>query len=332
MSRATSLNQRDISIDLFKTFLVVGMVSAHVIQFLAQKNLTFLSPFSDYINLISFSGYLFAFGYSTYLAYFQKVCSDVWKKMLATAFKTLIAFYISGVAFRILVDRKRLFSRDFWNIILLNDVPGYSEFLLSFALVTLLALILFRPLRWLLEHRAVFWIVIALLLLTTFFPYDLVQSTQLGLLVGTRQFAAFPVLQYLPYYWLGLYFARYQIGWQPIVALGSLAFTLAFFVFAWQQGAYSSRFPPSLLWVMGAAVFLYVYYLFAKFLARKVSVYEVFLRPGKNVLFYLLISNILIFSLATVYRNALGFVTLLSVIFGLLYVLHFLVSIIRRAK
>ena len=55
---------RDLSLDAFKGLLVLGMISAHVIQFLAAPNAA-LNVVSIVINLISFSGFLFAFGYAT---------------------------------------------------------------------------------------------------------------------------------------------------------------------------------------------------------------------------------------------------------------------------
>ncbi|MCA9838905.1 MAG: hypothetical protein KC422_18455 [Trueperaceae bacterium] len=326
---AEGLAARDHGLDLFKSLLVVGMVSAHTIQFLSQRRFTLLLGFSEYINLISFSGFLFAFGYGTFLAYFQKPFSQIWQRLLISGLKTLLAFYVSGFAFRILVDHKRLFSVDFWNIILLNDIPGYSEFLLSFSFVMFLALPLFMPIKAVLKRPFLFWALIGILLATTFFPYELVHSKQLGLLVGTKEFAAFPVLQYVPYYLLGMFFALYKLGWHRLSAIISIAATLIYYGFVWQLGRFPSRFPPSLLWIIGPAGFLYLYYLVSRWLGGARKLPNLVLRPGKNVLFYLLLSNLMIFGLSTVYRNAFGLATSLLTALGILATCHFLLSITR---
>jgi hypothetical protein len=246
-----------------------------------------------------------------------------------TSLKTLLAFYISGLAFRVLVDRRRLFTEDFWNIISLNDIPGYSEFLLSFSLIMLLAVVFFKAIQRLLEHPLIVWIILVILLLSTFLPFELVQSPHLGLLIGTHGFAAFPVVQYSPFYLLGIFFARQRLGFHWLSAVIAFALTGTFIFAAWQQGAFPSRFPPSLLWIIAPSGFLYLYYLLATWLSKKVNVPEIFLQPGKNVLFYLLISNLMIFALSTVFRNSFGISTTLMTALGILASCHFLISITK---
>lgn len=55
---------RSSALDIFKGLLVFGMILAHVIQILGGRNNYLLTAISNYINLISFSGFLFAFGYA----------------------------------------------------------------------------------------------------------------------------------------------------------------------------------------------------------------------------------------------------------------------------
>jgi len=97
---------RDYSIDIYKGILVVLMIFAHVIQFMAEKNIKILSLISLYVNLTTFSGFLFAFGYVCEIAYFRKELCDVKPKMIKTIVKTLFSFYISGLFYNMMLVYK----------------------------------------------------------------------------------------------------------------------------------------------------------------------------------------------------------------------------------
>lgn len=58
------------------------------------------------------------------------------------------------------------------------------------------------------------------MVVNTLFPYGAVHIPQLGLLVGTRDFASFPPVQYFPYYLLGILFAKYRIRFDWFVLAG----------------------------------------------------------------------------------------------------------------
>jgi hypothetical protein len=66
-----------------------------------------------------------------------------------------------------------------------QDIPGWSEFLISFSLIMFIGLLLFHPLRWLSDRKLVFWFVVIVLLFTTFFDYSAVTMNQIGLFIGT---------------------------------------------------------------------------------------------------------------------------------------------------
>ena len=54
---------RAADLDLFKTMLVWGMITAHCIQLLAFRPKPAAMAISEVINLITFSGFMFAFGW-----------------------------------------------------------------------------------------------------------------------------------------------------------------------------------------------------------------------------------------------------------------------------
>lgn len=292
------MNQRDNRIDIFKGLLVVGMIFTHIMQFFSDTALfPMSSTFTQFFNIVTFSGFVFSFGYVSQLAYYRKTLQQAYRNMLITALKTLIAFYISGLYYRMFLDNRDLEWNLVKSIVLLEDIPGWSEFLVSFSLIMIVGIILFYPLGKLLENKILFWIVTIGLLFTTFIDYSSITIIQIGLLIGTTKFASFPVLQYFSFYLLGMYFAKYKIGWNWRILLGSIIATSVFVLYWFIAGELPSRFPPSIFWILSSCLFLYGYYLLAKWLDRLTINTNSLKFMGGNVLFYLLLSNILIFTI-----------------------------------
>lgn len=289
--------ERNQALDGMKGLLVYGMIYTHVLQFFGPRDLV-ETVITDFFNLITFSGFLFCFGYSNQLAYYAKPFRSVVRRMAATALKTLAAFYISGIWFRVFVDGRELRWVVIKPILLLEDIPGWSEFLITFTLISMLGIVCFPLFQRMTERKWVFWIICALLLLTAFIPYEHVTVTQLGLLIGTTQFSSFPAVQYLPYYLIGTYFAKHQLGCRPLYLIGSFIAT-GVFIGSWIAGGLvlPQRFPPSLPWIAGAAGFLYLYFIGSNVLTKYTRRISWLTVPGTHVLFFLLISNIVIFSL-----------------------------------
>lgn len=294
------MRKRDVKIDIFKGLLVVGMIYCHVLQFFCN---TRINPSADVIinivNVITFSGFVFGFGYTTRIAYLSRDFKDVYLRILNSAFKILVAFYISGIGFRVFVEGKPLNLQTAIKVLTLSDIPGWSEFLISFTLYILLAAILFKPFKALLEKKPLFWAIFGLLFLTTLIPYEMVNSPQLGLLIGTKRFAAFPVLQYMPFYLLGMYFQRYEIQFNLRLFSGAFILTgISIVDIVLNKGALPGRFPPTALWLFSAMLLLYLYYLLSKWMVKTGPISRFLQLTGQNTLIFLLLSNLTIFSLA----------------------------------
>lgn len=334
MSGVPAPRKRERAIDLFKGLLVLGMVYCHTLQFFSDQQVYPNGQlFIDVINLITFSGFVFSFGYVSQLAYYAKPFRQAAPRMLQAAVKTLGAFYISGLAYRLFIDGYVLSWATVRPILLLEDMPGWSEFLWSFTYLMLVGLILFVPLQALAGRKWLGFAVAGLLLLTTWLPYGSIHAMKLGPLIGTRDFASFPVLQYFPYYLVGILFARYRIGWDWRVLAGAAAASGAFL---WrliaQDGALPERFPPSVWWIIGPALLLYGYYLLGKLMERYPSPFAVLETMGRNVLWYLVMSNVIIFALKgnqqdNVLVSALGGFGLAAAVLG---VVTFTVWIITK--
>lgn len=317
---------RNHSIDFMKGVLVIGMILAHVIQFLGKHNVV-TSEISSFINCITFSGFFFCFGYVFYVAYLSKTLSAVWERILNTSFKTLIAFYISGFCYCAVL--KRGMSQNWiWKILTLNYIPGYSEFLISFALVSLIGLIFFIPLQKSLKYKWLTLLIGIILLFTTFIPYPKVTCTQLGLLIGTKKFCAFPVLQYFPLWLAGAFFAKYKIKWSRNVFIVAFWCSLTYLISKSLKSPLLVRFSPSALWIISPLFFIYCYYLISTIFCKyKWSV--PIIRIGQNTLFYLLSSNIIIFIITTLGLNRISLFYCILLTILILFIIKYFISIIR---
>lgn len=296
--------------EAFKGLLTLLMVYCHVLQFYGDAS---LSPpigfWMDLANLTVFPGFVFAYGRAVAAGYYCRPFREAAPRMLISAGKLYGAFFLSGLAFRVLRENKPFGAGIAKSILLLKDIPGWSEFIIAFALYALLALLLFRPLRWLSNKPLGILAASLLCLAACFIPYDSVRDPRLSLFIGGRQFAYFPVVQYAPYFLVGLLF-RQKPGkiWQWLLAalaLGGLGLLRAL-----QLGGLPSRFPPDIGWVLLGAVPVALAAILGSALAGLPGRLPAKLRPaaalafrplmalGHGSLYYLLASNLALFTLA----------------------------------
>jgi hypothetical protein len=287
------VRERNSDLDIMKGLLTAGMVFAHLIEFFAAPSLA-LETLSVFIDLVSFSGFFFCFGFAVWLAYLDGPAVR-WHAALRTACKCYVAFVISGSAFRILVDGQPPSFSAVLRVALLRDIPGYSEFLLSFAFVVLLAAVS-RPLVRL-GTRSVRVVAMSIVICAaaTFLPvreWDPVVAQFLG----GEGFAYFPVVPYLPLFLAGVFAARWQMPGRRLFALVACAVGASMFVALSLMGEQLRRFPPSALWTGFSAAAAYLYCWAAPRL-RSAAHFTVWLGVlGRNVLLYLVVSNMFIFS------------------------------------
>lgn len=286
---------RDRRIDCFKGFLTVQMVLAHCFQFFcnldAEKGWKFLT---EYINLTTFSGFVFAFGYVSYIAYLQKDFSTALKRISKNIVRLILAFYISSFAFIIFIENTPFRKDKILEILLLKRLAGWSEFLISFAGVMLMILLLWKLFK---QSNNKFLILIAgACILVCLLPHKEVKPI-VGIFLGGHGSAYFPVIPYYLYFIIGVYFAKKELNFNLyalLVAIVASAYTLFDAVFL--SKGWPSRFPLSLAWLLGAMLFLYGYYLLSGLLGEN-KYFSWLCDIGKYSLYYLLFSNIIIFAL-----------------------------------
>ncbi len=323
--------------DLFKGILVLLMIFAHCIQFFGEEEKLYQGNIVNYINLTTFPGFLFAYGFVCYRAYFAKHFQVVWKKMLVNALRTLFAFYLSSIAYFAFVEDK-IFRMDLIrDVISIRQFGGWSEFLVSFSAVIIIGLVMFPVFNRLNYYG--FMVIAVISLAACFIPYHKITIPQAALFLGSYDYITFPVIQYLVYFAAGIVISKYGLKFNKYLFAATFLISLPTAVYFICKQMMPERFPPSVLYVIGGAFFIYLYYVLCCFAVKKIGKSKMPLyimnyvkKVGTNSLFYLLISNIFIFSFKGSafwykdFRFALGFYIFL------LFVLNYIVYLVYKNK
>lgn len=288
MKSPSPTSNRAADLDLLKTLLVVGMVGAHVIQLITFRARPEAAIFAEYANLVSFSGFLFAFGIGLGLPKPEGRKRSLWRQ-LRPSLLLLLAVYASSFAFALLVDRKKLDPQLILDVVTMQRLFGWSEFLATFFMLSLLTLVA-RP-ALLAIGRNPWLLVVATLacLATTFYSTGAIVPL-LPTLVSHNGFANFPLLPYLPWFLLGIWYGSHPVrAWHFVPALAMSGYLYGVTM---QTGQFPNRFPPTILWIVGPAAILLAYLWLCRFVAARVSLPDVLLTPGRHVLSFLVLSNI----------------------------------------
>ncbi|MBR5287455.1 MAG: hypothetical protein IKU34_02555 [Clostridia bacterium] len=300
---------RDRSIDTGRGLLVLMMVYGHVMQFFGDAS---LFPLTDtlinIINLTVFPTFVFYFGATAVLAYLDKPYKRALPGMAKTTLRSLVAFYLSGIGYRILREKKPFAVGTVRKILWLEDIPGWSEFLVSFALYSLLLIVAFKGLQWL-SHRPLAALAVgaACLAASILVPYGAVKPAWLQLIIGGRDFACFPIVQYMPYFLAGMIFARggraMHLRLLAIAAVCSAAGIAAAVI----DGGLPGRFPPQWSWIVLPALLCAAVVAASKGICalggggiRRAAdmLRDALSHFGSRSLYYLLTSNLVLFTLS----------------------------------
>ena len=285
---------RLVYLDVFKTLLVYGMIGAHVMQLLGFGLKPWTHDYVDFINLISFSGFMLAFGIGTGLQRKDgrkgSFTARLWPILVMA-----LAVYVSSIGFVVLVDEKPLGIGLLLDLLSMRVLFGWSEFLASF-LVLYIALALARPLFLKIGESAVLVALVgAACLAATLVVYNGAYPLAAAV-IGTTRFASFPLIPYLPWFLIGIYLGR-KGAISNLWLFGPAIVATGIFVYIFMsKGELPQRFPPSALWVAGSALPLMIYLFVSQLIGGRVAVPEVLTLPGRHVLRFLVLSNLAIFA------------------------------------
>jgi hypothetical protein len=320
--------KRDYNINIFKAILVIGMVIGHCLQLLTIEGIC--KPLNVILPLTVFSGFFFAFGYVYNLSY--NIHPIPLKKKIRGLLVILAYYYIGAYSWQFIVEKK-IDLYGCIKILVLRDVPPYSEFMLAFFLMSLLFW-LFRTHLYRLLHSKYFIpfliaaVLISLIPFHTYQPSDsrlhVILDNYVSLIVGSDNHSFFPVLQYMFFFLVGIYFSHLKIQFDLRILIISAIASLAYVVYCATFDTQPSRFPPSFFFITGSWLLLYMHYLMSKKLPFIKSLNNI----GENAIQYLLISNICIFSLKNGVILSQFQATVMG--FGIFFVIYFLVLQTRK--
>lgn len=288
-------------IDICKGILTITMILCHSIQFFGREEDLIQGLLVNLINLTTFSGFLFCFGYAAECSYYRRSWREGAVRMGKNAVRLLLAFYISGIAYVALVEQKIFNKKLIAEILLLRRYPGWSEFLASFAAVLAAGIVLFPLLKRM--NGKILLGVTVVSAAACFLPYDRIHNSYLALFMGSVDYVTFPAVQYGVFFAFGIWVSKKQVKWNRWILLIVLLTSLPCLYLYAVNGVLPGRFPPSLWFIGGGFLFVYLYYLFSCWLAEKsdnmrwIKWIAGYLETvGRDSLYYLLLSNILIFA------------------------------------
>ena len=114
----------------------------------------------------------------------------------------------------------------------------------------MLAAIVLFPLLRQITCRRWLWLPLSIpCLLGCFLPYDRITVPQLALLMGSRSYVTFPVLQYFPFFLAGVAYTNASFRERLGMGGAALAFSAAGLVWYVRHGL-PERFPPHWAWIL----------------------------------------------------------------------------------
>lgn len=319
------LVKRAHNIDLMKTLLVAGMILSHAFGLLSNKSYL-ASVIIKYVNLITFSGFMFIYGYNVYNAYIIKNKNIKIKNIVIL----LLSFWLCSMSYSYFIVQTYDIN-NYISILRLSKISGYAEFLVTFIVLELLILFFKKGLKTISDSNTYLVIAIIISLVFTIVPPVNKDIPYLNIFIKTNSIS-FPLIPYLNLFFLGIYFAKNK----PKYNL-KLSMTLAIFTaihYSLDVFDYSPRMPISLTYVLGSYMFVYLYYYFTKYIYSRKRICNILNKIniiGKNSLYSLVISNIILFIIANIHGESTTNYTLLVYLL-IMCLCYFLFSIKDRLK
>lgn len=294
-----SVKDRAREVDVMKGAMVLAMVFAHVIQIIGSRDYRPVAMAETLTDLAAFPVFVMCFGFAVQRAWLDSPTLP-FASILRSAAKCYLAYVLSGIAYRILINGQAGFFTTLFNVATLRDFPGYSEFLFSFFLFTVLSP-LYRDFIGLATRDSRTLVLASLpCLMIGLMPAPDIHAPLLGELVGGVGYQFFPVLSYLPIFLCGAFLARHKqhsgIGRNLLALLLLLPY-----VAAWKQGLPINRFPPDIVWLLASLGMALLWFGVVQAVWKKLPgrIGNYLADIGQHVLFYLLASNLIIFALHT---------------------------------
>lgn len=292
--------------DNLRGVTVLLMILAHVIAFFYVGDNYVLSYFRTLGDTVAFSTFLFVSGAVSYIAYLSKE-DNTWKtqqmKLLKRVGTLLLGYYFVAIVSSL----ENIKGADFLqvlshvgNIIIFVEVPDYTEFILSFILYGLILIIFRKQIKFIISKPLILFIFVWVAYILGFILYyspcpEFIMPLK-SLFVGNLGFYRFPILQYMPIYFLGFYIGKYfeeyktktDRGIQSIVFLGAMLACLVTLKLSllesFPYGEDYGRWPPTIAFLLIGQVFVFASLLVLNYIDLPKQVDRVIGYLGKNAL------------------------------------------------
>ena len=257
-------NKRELKIDLIKAFLVLGMIFSHSLDFFINR--TYISNIvGNFLNLVSFPGFLFVFGYNSYNAYIKNEKRNINKKIVKKIIKLILCYYISGYIYIFLINENYKYI-DYIKILFFLKPAGYSEFLLTFALIYLLVLLCRKQLR-IISEKDIYMIICIIISIVFILIEPIKKEIPFSYLFLKTNIMSFPLLPYFNIFIIGMYFAKNKPIFNSKVCI-ILYGMLCYYVIMSSEHL-AIRYPVNIAYISGSYVFIYIYYYIFDFIENK---------------------------------------------------------------
>ncbi len=155
---------------------------------------------------------------------------------------------------------------DYIKVICFIKLAGYSEFLLTFALINLFIVIFRKPLRKICENNLYIIICIAISILFVLIEPIKQEIPYIYLFLKTN-IMSFPILPYINLFFIGIYFAKNKPKFNKKICIVLYAMLCYYIIMSSEHLV--SRFPISLAYMSGSYVFIYMYYYIFSYIENK---------------------------------------------------------------
>lgn len=319
------IKKRDRSLDLFKGFLIIQMTLAHVLAFYGNGDQLWYWV-SQAVNLSTFGGFLFAFGWGAQIAWLPKDFKIAAPRMLKAALRLHVSFLVSAICYLTLIDGKPYEPKMWFDILTFQDIPSYSQFLGSFTIATLLGILFFK--FW---KNMGPWIGLALGMvcaLSTLIPtfHELIP---LAYFWSPISLGTFPFFQYAHYWIAGILLARYKLFDRKILGLIAVFASAPVLYYAIQEGTMPREYGPSIYWITGGYLIHWIY-LRSSLLLDRWNLAEWLSEMGSKALYFLLGTNFLIFALRGHLPKSVSFGECSIYTVAILAFLYWLAYLVKR--
>ena len=315
------MKNRDFSIDFLRATAILLMTITHVNALLYLGKNPILDIFTTAGATLCFSIFLFCSAYVNGLK-IQKGSTFSFKDTINRVLEIYMVYVILGILVTFVLDSNISFCK-ITNIVLLNNIPAFTEFLIAFIIFSFVPLLFSKQIKYLI-HKPLYLILITVLIYilgsivyTQISKYTYPDSIRILLenIFGYKSVHIFPLTYYLPIYSLGILLSKYnKSSMLKIVLIGSITLfsvLLSFKLSTWY------RWPPSVLFLLYGFIYIplimLIYRRFKNFLSK--GVFKTFTNIGMYPLDQFFLSTLFVFLAVALLKPSIN--PLLSILVNL---------------